>query len=227
LALRHETTEFILQIQDMPPGLISTANSNLGQEFFPHLSSWLRVFSAPSLQIFEQKAARAGEQGIPFDALGYGIEMSKSTPEEEWKDLVGSTEAAKAIAEQFGKLLILAPGFQLMTQNWDDYPRMAALADGWILQTQRLQIKAPGDEYRNAVHEVLDQIRAGNPEIRIWAQITFLPDRPPDADEWLSYHHSIIDLVEGTYIGIYIWEDFDKDVILDVVEEIYARACGG
>jgi hypothetical protein len=68
-------------------------------------------------------------------------------------------------------------------------------------------------------------IREGNPDILVWAQINFLPDRQPDAEEWLAYRESILDLVDGTFIGIYTWGTEDPDVLIQEIDTIFARAC--
>jgi hypothetical protein len=102
---------------------------------------------------------------------------------------------------------------------------MAALADIWVLQTQRLQVNPPGSVYRQEVQRVVHQIRAGNPDISIWAQITLPPDRKPDADEWLAYRRSIADLVEGAFLGVYTWRSEDPELLVNTSRAIFASSC--
>lgn len=209
------------------PDLIMCATVGLAEIYFPQLEGSIRVLGAPSLEALQRKAEKAKQRGVPYEALGYGLETSKSTPEGEWQDLIGSTEKARALADKYGKLLMMAPGFRLMSQNWEQYPPMAALADIWILQTQRLQKQPPGSDYRREVERVVNQIRAGNPDILIWAQITLPPDREPNAEEWLAYHHSIADLLEGrTYVGAYTWDTEDRDQLVATIEAIFDAVCG-
>jgi hypothetical protein len=104
---------------------------------------------------------------------------------------------------------------------------MAALADIWMLQTQRLQLNPPGTVYRQEVERVLNLIRSGNPQIEVWAQITLPPDREPNAEEWLAYRQSILDLVDGTYLGVYTWNRTDTQTLLAEIEAVFAGACGG
>jgi hypothetical protein len=225
LGLRQQTIPVVTKYRDIP-GFIMTANVGLADEYYQRLDGWTRTIGAPSLEALEMKAKRAEENQTPYEALSYGLETSQSTPEEEWQDLVGSTRAAKTIAENFGKQLVMGPGFRLMSENEDQYPVLAEMADIWVLQTQRLQVNPPGEEFRTEVERIVNLIRSGNPEIPIWAQITFPPDREPDAIEWLAYQESIVDLVDGTYIGIYIWESTDDDVLIMNVEKIYEAVCG-
>jgi hypothetical protein len=208
-------------------GLVMCATVGLAEIHFPQLEGGIRVLGAPSLEALQRKAEAAEQRGVPYEALAYGLETSKSTPEEEWLDLIESTETARAIADQHGKLLLMAPGFRLMSQNWEKYGPMAALADIWVLQTQRLQKMAPGSAYRQEVERVVTQIRAGNPDILIWAQITLPPDRPPSAEEWLAYHDSIADLLDRrTYVGVYTWDRADSEQLVATIEAILAAACG-
>jgi hypothetical protein len=225
LGLRQQTVPIVAAYQDQP-GFVMTASAVMAEEYFHPLKGWIRTLGAPSLEALEQKAMRAEENNIPYEALSYGLETSQSTPDEEWQDLIGSTRAARAIADKYDKLLVMGPGFRLMSQNEDKYPIMAALADIWVLQTQRLQVNPPGQDYRDEVERVVDLIRSGNSDISIWAQITLPPDREPDSSEWLAYRESIADLVRGTYIGIYTWDTVDNDQLVMTAEEIFAQVCG-
>jgi hypothetical protein len=205
-------------------GYVMCASVGLAETYFPVLEGWIRVLGAPSLETLRQKAEQAKQRGVPYEALAYGLETSRSTPREEWQDLVGSTEEARAIADEYGKLLVMGPGFRLMSENPEQYPEMAALADMWMLQTQRLQVDAPGAAYRANVQRVVEQIRAGNPTIAIWAQITLPPDREPSSEEWLAYRQSIVEVVDGTYIGVYIWDQVEEGRLVATIDEILESA---
>lgn len=222
--LREESAAILMAYKDHP-GLVMSSTLGWAKAYFPQLQGWIRVLGAPSLTGLRQRAARAEQTGVPYEALGYGLETGSGTPDEEWQDLVGSTQRARAIADQHGKLLVMGPGFQLMSQNEDKYPQMAALADIWVFQTQRLQIDPPGPTYRQQVERVINQIKQGNPDISIWAQITLPPDREPNAEEWLAYRESIVDLVDGTYIGAYTWKSTSPDQLLETIEAIFAALC--
>jgi hypothetical protein len=222
--LREETAPILVAYKDHP-GLVMTSSSELAGIHFPQLEGWIRVLGVPSLAGLQQRAEWAEETGVPYEALGYGLETGKSTPDEEWQDLVGSTQTARAIANQHGKLLVVGPGLRLMSQNEDKYPQMAALADIWIFQTQRLQINPPGPVYRREVARIVNLIRSGNPSISIWAQITLPPDREPYAKEWLAYRQSVVDLVDGTYIGAYTWDSADPHQLSATIQAIFATIC--
>ena len=226
VGLRQQTIPVVLAYQDFP-GFVMTATVGLAAEYYPGLEKWTRTIGAPSLDALERKAQRAEQQGVPYEALSYGLETSESTPNEEWQDMVAATMAARALADEYGKLLVMGPGFRLMSENEDKYPVLSGMADIWVLQTQRLQVKPPGEEYRDEVERVVKLIRSGNPDIPIWAQITFPPDRDPDFAEWIDYHESISDLVSGTYIGIYTWESVDNKLLVMNTDQIYHQLCLG
>lgn len=180
---------------------------------------------APSLATLQDKGMRANSSGVPYEALGYGLETSKSTPDEEWQDLIGSTQKARQLADELHTQLLMAPGFKLMSDNEGLYPSMAAMADIWMLQTQQLQKGPPGPEYRQEVERIVNLIRSGNPGIAIWAQITLPPDREPNAAEWLEYRQAIMDLVDGTYIGVYTWDASNQDTLVNTIKSIIAAVC--
>jgi hypothetical protein len=218
--MRDKTVPILLKYKDSP-ALVMSPSVELAANYFPQLEGWIRVIGAPSLQELQHKAAQAQQEGIPYEALGYGLESGKSTPEEEWSDLVGSTQQARIIADQYDKLLVMAPGFKLMSKNEDKYPPMADLADIWLLQTQRLQASPPGEVYRQDVQEIIDLIKSGNPDIEIWAQIVFPPNQEPEPDTWLAYRTSIADIVNGTYLGVYSWEYFEADILVSAMDTVY------
>lgn len=223
--LRDETGP-ILEKYKANPGLVMAATVENAEAYFPNLEGWIRVIGAPSLDVLAQKAARAQDIGLEYEALAYGLETGKSTPDQEWQDLVGSTAKARALADQYGKLLVMGPGFRLMSANEDKYAGMSALADIWMFQTQQLQKNPPGEAYRQAAERVIGLIREGNPDISIWTQITLPPDREPNAEEWLAYRQQIQDLVTGTYVGVYTWRTVDSQTLVSTVDAIFAGACG-
>ncbi|HNS51683.1 MAG TPA: hypothetical protein PKO09_10945 [Anaerolineae bacterium] len=223
--LRDETGS-LLEKYKASPGLVMAATVENAQAYFPQLEGWIRVIGAPSLNALAQKAARAQESGLAYEALAYGLETGKSTPDEEWQDLIGSTVKARALADQYGKLLVMGPGFKLMSANEDKYAGMSALADIWVFQTQQLQKNPPGETYREGVERVVGLIRGGNPDIPIWTQITLPPDREPNAKEWLAYRGQIQDLVTGTYVGAYTWRTVDSQTLVSTIDAIFAGACG-
>lgn len=224
LGLRRETIDVLLDYRNAT-GLVQTANLSLAEEYFPMLQGWIRVIGGPSLAVLNTKAARAFEIGLEYEGLSFGLETSESTPDEEWQNLVSSTQKAKDLSSDFGKILVMGPGFRLMSNNQDSYPEMAAEADVWIIQTQRLQALEPGDAYREEVEKLVSLIRRANPDIQVWAQITFPPDRPADAEEWLEFHNAISDIVDGTFIGVYIWDQQNTVTLQNEIVEIFETAC--
>lgn len=225
-ALREETAPILEKYKDYP-AMVMSATTGLAATDFPKLEGWLRILGAPNLQDLQSKAQAAQQQGIPYEGLAYGLETGKSTPDSEWQDLVGSTQKARDIANQYGKLLVMGPGYQLMSQNTDKYTPMAALADVWVFQTQKLQADPPGQTYRQNVQNIVDLIKAGNPKIKIWAQITLPPNQTPDAAYWLSYRDSIKDIVDGTYLGVYTWGTEDTNTLVSVIETVYSTCASG
>lgn len=224
LGLRRETVDILLAYKDYP-GFVMSANMLLADTYYPQLSGWIRTLGAPSLEELENKARRAEEENVDYEALSYGLETSITTPQDEWENLISSTGQAREIADSFEKLLVMGPGFRLMSQNEDSYPGMAEQTQIWMIQTQRLQINPPGDDYRREVERIINLIKQGNPKTQIWAQITFLPDRSPDAEEWLAYRDSIRDLVDGTFIGVYTWDSEDPEVLKENINLIFEEAC--
>jgi hypothetical protein len=223
--LRAETASILLDHHESN-GFVMAGTYAHGEENFPSLPGWFRVLGAPSLENLEQRAQKAEQSGLVYEAIGYGLETGKSTPEDEWQNIIDSTLKAREIADQYNKLLAMGPGFKLMSENEEKYPEMASLSDIWILQTQRLQVHPPGPKYRQEVERIVDLIRSGNPDIIIWGQIVLPPDREPDHDYWLAYYESIKDIVDVTYIGAYTWNKIDDpSKLIDTIDLIFAQVC--
>jgi hypothetical protein len=223
--LREETIDILIKYKDHP-GFTMTASSELAETIFPQLGGWIRVIGAPSYEMMQNKAERAKANAVPYEGLGYGLETSRSTPGGEWGNLIDSTRRAEELANEYGKLLVMGPGFQLMDSNEDKYTPMAAMSDIWIFQTQQLQKNPPGSIYKDEAQRIINLIRADHPDIQIWAQITFLPDREPDMNVWLEYRQLIADMVDGTYIGVYTWDRVSNEQLITTIESIYQTVCG-
>ena len=220
--LREEVIPILLEYKDYP-AFMQASTIRLASTYFPQFEGWIRTIGAPSLEELESKALLAAQEKIPYEALGYGLETGKSTPESEWQNMIHSTQQAREMADRYGKLLVMGPGYKLMSDNEEKYAQMSALSDIWIFQTQRFQVNPPGQQYRQDVIRVIDLIKEGNPDIKIWAQITLPPDREPDAVEWLAYRNSISDLVDGVYLGVYLWERVDTTTLIQTINTIYTN----
>lgn len=241
LGLRLETQDLLLAYAGCR-GLTMTSTPRLAEIVFPELNprnnprpdnsddagnaGWIRLLGAPSLEALAQKAQRAQETGLVYEGLAYGLETSNATPDEEWQDLIGSTNQARIIADQVGVQLVMAPGFRLMSNNEEAYGPMAELTEIWMLQTQQLQRYPAGPVYREKVAAIVEQLREANPDIAVWAQINLLPHQATDAATWLAYRESIIDIVDGCYIGVYIWDTEDPEILFETISDIFAAAYG-
>ncbi|MCX7013860.1 MAG: hypothetical protein NTW86_15135 [Candidatus Sumerlaeota bacterium] len=223
--LREETASIILKYKEHP-GMVMAPSAELAAKVFPQIPGWLRVLGAPSLPKLKESGQLGREMAIPYESLTYGLETGKSTPEEEWHDMIGSTRKAKDICDQFGKQLMMGPGGRLMSQNEDKYVPMTALSEFWVFQTQRYQIDPPGEQYRKNVEATVKKIKEGNPKIIIWAQITFPPFKEPNAEEWLAYRRCITDVVDGAYVGAYTWDQYGEQLpkaIETIFQEVYDK----
>lgn len=224
LGLRAETLDLLLEHKNQIDFIMS-ASSILAEQYFSEFEGATRIIAAPSLKLLMVKGERALANKVPFEAIGYGLETSKSTPDEEWQDLVESTKKARDLSKKYEKLLVLGPGFKLLSTNEDKYGPMGAFTDIWMLQTQQLQKGPPSIEYRQEIERIVKLIRSENPEVEVWAQITLPPDRVPDANEWLAYHRFIFDLVDGVFIGVYTWDHVDQDHLIETIKTIIETAC--
>ena len=177
--------------------------------------------------MLEQKAARAEETGLAYEALAYGLETNESTPGEEWLDLVGSTERARALADRYGKLLLMGPGFRLMSENEEMYTPVRHPG-------RHLDVSDPAAPVEPAGRRLSPGGSAGGSQSDSGRQSRYFgvgqnstaADREPDAAESLSYRRAIANLVDGAYMGVYTWRTEDADRLVGTVEQIL-QGCTG
>jgi hypothetical protein len=219
--LRKDTLDLQLAYQG-PERFYLCWSSSLAEAYFDQLEGGFSVLVGPSLARLKELAEQAEQAGLPYEALGYNLEARRNTPITEQTNLVSATQQAADLAHKHGKMLVMLPGFKLMSANWSDYPRMAAYADVWLIQSQRLQVHPPGLAYRQEVERVIKQIQTGNPDVSIWVQISVTPGKQVlSAEEVLAYRQAIADLADGVFI--YDAQDPNRP---ETLEAIFVAVCG-
>ncbi len=130
------------------------------------------------------------------------------TPGEELEDPVGSLRKARALLRHYPAPLFMAPGLSRMETHEELYPVLARLCDGWMIQTQRLEVDretwepVPPEEYGAEVRRVVGMLREGNPDIQIMVQLIPFTRTPElkaafTPERMVAYVRSIEDVVEG------------------------------
>jgi hypothetical protein len=178
-------------------GLVGTPTYDIGAEYFPSLPGWDRAFLCNSHSCLVQRAQRASMEGIQFEYLSYGPERQDGVPDEEKYNLPWATQAAREIADQWEKPLIISYSTKQLHQEaeergygWDDpsavVEMLAPYGDIWVIQAAdeywRLddgairpilsqRVYPPGEEFRAQVERWVAWIRSANPDIKIWIQL--------------------------------------------------------
>ncbi|MEW6359913.1 MAG: hypothetical protein AB1696_26485 [Planctomycetota bacterium] len=141
--------------------------------------------------------------------IAYNPERHPGTPTQEVDDLVGNARRAGEMARAYGAPLLIGPGLKEMGQREHLYPELAKHCQIWMIQSQRLQLDAdtrkPVDpaEYRAKVKRIVDSLRQGNPEIRIFVQIVTTAERQKTvltAEQIAAFALAIEDLVDAVRI---------------------------
>lgn len=141
--------------------------------------------------------------------LAYNPERQPGTPAVEMDNLVASVRRARQIAQGYGAELLVGPGLREMQQREHLYPELARLCDIWLIQSQRLQLDAntrrpvAPAQYRQGVRRIVEQLRRGNPRIRVFVQIVTTAERGKTAltaDQVAALVLAVEDLVEAARI---------------------------
>jgi len=141
--------------------------------------------------------------------LAYNPERHPGTPTPEMDDLLGSARRAQQMARAYGAPLIIGPGLREMGQREHLYPELAKCCDIWMLQSQRLQLdettRRPVEVgvYRQKVKKIVDQLRQGNPKIRVFVQIVTIAERAKvtqSPEQIAGFARAIEDIVDAVRI---------------------------
>ncbi|MHB8901844.1 MAG: hypothetical protein ACYC6Y_24070, partial [Thermoguttaceae bacterium] len=141
--------------------------------------------------------------------LTYNPEGQPGTPSEELHQLVSSCRKAKQMAQASGAPLMVGPGLRDMQSREELYPELAKTCDYWMIQSQRLQLdeatRKPVDAllYRQKVKQIVDRLREGNPNIRVFVQLVTTAERgavPLSAEQIVAFARSVEDLAEAVRI---------------------------
>lgn len=141
--------------------------------------------------------------------IAYNPERQPGTPTREMDDLVASARHAGQMAQAYGAPLLIGPGLRDMERREQLYPELAKHCDIWMIQSQRLQLdpatRKPASpvEYRAKVKRIVDSLRKGNPEIRIFVQVVTTAERGTSvmtAEQIAAYARAVEDLVDAVRI---------------------------
>jgi hypothetical protein len=135
----------------------------------------------------------------------------QTTPREELDDYLSSLKKARELVKAYGAPLVMGPGLSEMAKHEHLYPEMARHCDIWIIQSQRLQLNLETDEpvpverYREEVKRIVELLRQGAPDIRVFVQIIPLKATPRrkeafTAERLASYVLAVEDLVDAAKI---------------------------
>lgn len=141
--------------------------------------------------------------------VGYNPERQPGTPSGEMDELVESVHRAQTMARAYGAPLLVGPGLRDMQSREHLYPELAKHCDIWLIQSQRLQMDPESRhvftpaEYRAKVEEIVESLRRGNPEIRVFVQVLASGRRDEElftAEQVVAYARAIEDLVDAVRI---------------------------
>lgn len=131
------------------------------------------------------------------------------TPAGEIDDLVTSVRRARQMTQDYGAPLLVGPGLREMMQREHLYPELAKHCDIWMIQSQRLQLDpdtrelVDPAEYRVRVERIVNSLRQGNEDIRVFVQVVTHAGRPRTAltaEQTAVYALAIEDIVDAVRI---------------------------
>ena len=127
------------------------------------------------------------------DYIGYNIEHWPQTPDSEQLDPVGTVRRLKEFADSHNLMLTVGPD-----RRFDDQygAAMAQFADNYVLQLQAY-MQNPDTFAAQAIRRTA-RLRAANPQIRVFAQVSVSRDVP--IDTIFRCIQLVVDSVDGVWI---------------------------
>jgi hypothetical protein len=173
---------------DYHPEMLYTWLPDMGLRYFRRWPWWYSMVAVNRLEALKAQARGA----VSFDAVAYNFETRRSSDQES-DNPIDAARVAAHVAHFYHREFLMIPGMRMMLAHPEYYGPMAAVADRWVIQTQGFQRwNVPGAEYAAVVREHMALVRAGNPDIPIWLQISVTPHhRLIDAATWMAYANSV------------------------------------
>jgi hypothetical protein len=146
-------------------------------------------------------------KALGITLLGYNLETVRD-PEE----LVRKEQELQAAANEAGLTYVFGPVAAVLMRQYEDF---AQYADALVLQSHRFQATP---EYEQWAEELIENIKAVNPDIEVWVLISMGPRerRNSTADQVMSDIQLVSDKAD------LIWLYYERRNV-PVVEEVFSR----
>lgn len=172
---------------------------------------------ALSLSNIEDTIDITDANGVHCDYIGYNPEQNGKTPQDELDNFIDTITTAKSMAEAYGALLLVGPGYGYMSTPEQEalYDEAAQIADAWMLQSQTMQLfgrtRYTPEQYQTAVMRVLNKLYAGNPNLDVWVQLSVTPPGPGGLEDPFSATdiYEYADIISDSITGIRVYDNSD------------------
>jgi len=147
--------------------------------------------------------------------IGYDLEVWEATPIEEQLDPVGAVARAREIADARGLKLVLGA-----TANFNrNYgAQMAPYVDYYMPQAKSYQAYLSDEEYEQTLRQLFTTLRAANPDMQLFLDISPSPkDIPQTPEEMLQHVRSLQDMIDGVWITHGFSEQDVVDEFIDLL----------
>ncbi|MFQ5854507.1 MAG: hypothetical protein ACE5LU_02525 [Anaerolineae bacterium] len=155
----------------------------------PEIVSGKRMVMSPSVELAEERAASFVGDAEYF---GYNIEHWPDTPAAEQRDPEAAGHAAAGFARQHNLGYVVGPDLQFTEDAGAD---LAREADIYVIQGQRLQEDTR--RFQAVVTTFAEAVRSGNPEVKVWVQVSASFGTP---ERTLSALQTVADHIDGIWI---------------------------
>lgn len=130
----------------------------------PRITSGKRLVMSPSVDLAEENAAAFVDDA---EYLGYNVEHWPDTPDAEQADPATASANAAEFADRHDLGYVIGPDLQF-TEDFG--AELAQPADIYVIQGQRIQEDVAF--FATTVNAFARNVRSGNPDVKVWVQVS-------------------------------------------------------
>lgn len=157
-----------------------------------------RMLIVASMEGAEQKIEELKRSGIETSYLGYDLEGWSKTSEDEKQDLVEAVKKASQVAHSKGLKLVIGPSRYFNEKYGKE---LAKYTDIYMPQAKAYEARYGVSEYAKVVGTLLTDIKASNPEVELWLDISPEPKQTSKTPEEMhEYYKSVEKHIDGVWV---------------------------
>lgn len=198
MTFNESSADFILNNVQLGDIYAISAKVDQIKEKVPKLPKENRMLIVASMEGAEQKIEELKRSGIEISYLGYDLEGWSKTSEDEKQDPIEAVKKASQVAHSKGLKLVIGPSRYFNEKYGKE---LAKHTDVYMPQAKAYEARYGVSEYAKVVGTLLTDIKASNPEVELWLDISSKPKQTSKTpEEMYEYYKSVEKHIDGVWV---------------------------